>query len=104
MSSPRERQVLSLLTTGLLNKQIAAELGTAEKTIESHRGHILDKMQVRNATALSSLLYRMKSNDYQVAWDLRGATDRRLSWTPAGPGMAGWLKTHVQHYDPPCCA
>ena len=73
--TPRERQVLSLLTTGLLNKQIAAELGTSEKTIKTHRAHILDKMQVRNASALWSLLYRMKSNGYEVAWELRGATD-----------------------------
>jgi FixJ family two-component response regulator len=65
--TPRERQVLSLLTTGLLNKQIAAELGTAEKTIKTYRGRILDKMQVRNATALWSLLYRMKTHGYQVA-------------------------------------
>lgn len=73
--TPRERQVLSLLTTGLQNKEIAAELGTAEKTIETHRRHILDKMEVRNVSALWGLLYRMKSNGYQVAWDLRGATD-----------------------------
>ena len=65
--TPRERQVLSLLTTGLLTKQIAAELGTAERTIKTHRGHILDKMQVRNATALWSLLYRMKSRGHQIA-------------------------------------
>lgn len=84
--TPRERQVLSLLTTGLLNKEIAAELGTGEKTVKTHRGRILDKMQVRNVSALWSLLYRTKSNGYQVAWDLRGATDGRLSWTPAGQG------------------
>src|SRR4029077_18659655 len=35
---PRERQVLELVTTGMLNKQIAAELGAAEKTIKVHRG------------------------------------------------------------------
>jgi FixJ family two-component response regulator len=60
--TPRERQVLRLLTTGMLNKQIAAELGTTEKTIKTHRKRVLVKMGVRSATALVSLLYRGKSH------------------------------------------
>ena len=51
-----------LLTAGLVNKEIAAELGRAEKTIKVHRTHILEKMQVRSGTALLGLLYRMKSH------------------------------------------
>ena len=54
--TPRERQVLELVATGMLNKQIAAELGAAEKTIKVHRGRIMEKMQVRTATALVWLL------------------------------------------------
>jgi FixJ family two-component response regulator len=54
----RERQVLCLLTTGLLNKQIAAMLGLAEKTIKVHRGRLMRKMHVRTATALVGLLNR----------------------------------------------
>jgi DNA-binding NarL/FixJ family response regulator len=42
----------------MLNKQIAAELGAAEKTIKVHRGRIMGKMQVRTATALVGLLSR----------------------------------------------
>ena len=56
--TPRERQVLELVATGMLNKQIAAELGAAEKTIKVHRGRIMGKMQVRTATALVGLLSR----------------------------------------------
>ena len=56
--TPRERQVLELVTTGMLNKQIAAELGAAEKTIKVHRGRIMEKLQVRTATALVGLLSR----------------------------------------------
>ena len=56
--TPRERQVLALVATGMLNKQIAAELGAAEKTIKVHRGRIMGKMQVRTATALVGLLSR----------------------------------------------
>ncbi len=56
--TPRERQVLDLVTTGMLNKQIAAELGAAEKTIKVHRGRVMGKMQVRSAAALVNLLSR----------------------------------------------
>ena len=54
----RERQVLPLMSAGMLNKQIAEKLGSAEKTIKIHRGRLLCKMQVRTATALVSLLSR----------------------------------------------
>ena len=59
--TPRERQVLDLVATGMLNKQIAAELGAAEKTIKVHRGRIMGKMQVRTATALVGLLSRVEA-------------------------------------------
>jgi FixJ family two-component response regulator len=42
----RERQVLERVATGKLNKQIAAELGAAQKTIKVHRGRVMQKMQV----------------------------------------------------------
>ncbi|MBV9726894.1 MAG: response regulator transcription factor [Gammaproteobacteria bacterium] len=54
--TPRERQVLDLLTMGLMNKQIAHELGAAEKTIRKHRGRILEKMKVNSAAALVTML------------------------------------------------
>ena len=59
--TPRERQVLDLVATGMLNKQIAAELGAAEKTIKVHRGRIMEKLQVRTATALVGLLSRAET-------------------------------------------
>ena len=43
--SPRERQVFKCVVSGMLNKQIADELGTTERTIKFHRGHIMQKMQ-----------------------------------------------------------
>lgn len=54
--TPRERQVLELVVSGRLNKQIAAELGTAEKTVKIHRRRVMDKMQVRSSVALVRLL------------------------------------------------
>jgi FixJ family two-component response regulator len=53
--SPREREVLSLLLTGMLNKQIAFELGTAEKTIKVHRGRVMEKMQAGSVAELVRL-------------------------------------------------
>ena len=50
--------MLDLVASGLLNKQIAAELGAAEKTIKVHRGRIMEKMQLRSAVALVGLLSR----------------------------------------------
>ena len=46
--TPREREVLPLVVRGLLNKQIAAELGTSEKTIKIHRGRIVQKMKAES--------------------------------------------------------
>ena len=57
--TPREREVLRLISRGMLNKQIAHELGSAVKTIKIHRGRIMDKMRVRSATVHVGLLSRM---------------------------------------------
>ena len=53
--SPREREVFSLLLTGMLNKQIASELGTTEKTIKVHRGRVMEKMQAGSMAELVRL-------------------------------------------------
>ena len=57
--TPREREVLDLVGAGKVNKQIAVELCTAEKTIKAHRGHIMQKLRVRNAAALLGLVTRV---------------------------------------------
>ncbi|MCC7325655.1 MAG: response regulator transcription factor [Burkholderiales bacterium] len=54
--TPREREVLTHLVRGRLNKQIAADLGTVEKTIKVHRARVMQKMQVRTLVALARLV------------------------------------------------
>jgi FixJ family two-component response regulator len=48
----REREILALVASGLMNKQIAAELGLAEITVKIHRGHIMKKMGARSLADL----------------------------------------------------
>src|SRR6185436_7015407 len=57
--TPREREVMGLVVSGLLNKQTAAELGISEKTIKVHRAHVMEKMQVESLAALVRIAGRM---------------------------------------------
>jgi FixJ family two-component response regulator len=50
--TPREREVMALVARGLLNKQIAFELGTSEKTVKVHRARVMQKMQVKSLAEL----------------------------------------------------
>ena len=57
--TPREREVFSLVAAGLLNKQVAAELGVAEKTIKQHRGHVVEKMAAQSLADLVLMAERL---------------------------------------------
>lgn len=57
--TPREREVLAHIVFGRLNKQVAADLGTVEKTIKVHRARVMEKMQVRSLAELVRLAERV---------------------------------------------
>lgn len=57
--TPREQQVLALVTGGLLNKQIADELGTGEKNIKVHRARVMEKMKAESLADLVVMAERL---------------------------------------------
>ena len=57
--TPREREVMALVVTGLLNKQIAGELGTSEASVKVHRQHVMEKMRAGSLAALVRMADRV---------------------------------------------
>ena len=57
--TPREREVMDLVITGMLNKQVASELGTAEKTVKVHRGRVMEKLEVASVAELVRLVAKV---------------------------------------------
>ena len=57
--TPRERDVMALVVSGLLNKQIAGELGIAESTVKAHRGQVMQKMKANSVADLVKMTARL---------------------------------------------
>jgi FixJ family two-component response regulator len=57
--TPREREVMSLVIAGLLNKQVGGELGISEITVKAHRGQMMRKMKADSLAALVTMASRL---------------------------------------------
>ena len=57
--TPRERDVMALVVSGLLNKQVADEIGIAESTVKAHRGQVMQKMKANSVADLVKMTARL---------------------------------------------
>ena len=56
--TPREHEVMQLVATGMLNKQVGGELGMAEKTVKTHRAHVMQKLGITSVAELMGVLQK----------------------------------------------
>jgi FixJ family two-component response regulator len=74
--TPREREVLTHVVAGRLNKQIAGSLGTVEKTIKVHRSRVMEKLGVRNVADLVRLAEKLNLSEQGMHLLAQGPTRR----------------------------
>jgi RNA polymerase sigma factor (sigma-70 family) len=60
--TPREREVISMVVSGMLNKQIADQLATAENTVKVHRSRAMEKMQAQSVAELVKMIDKLESS------------------------------------------
>ena len=65
--SPREREVVTMVVSGMLNKQIASEIGTTENTVKAHRSHAMEKMQAQSLADLVKMVERLQNPPTQYS-------------------------------------
>jgi len=60
--TPREQEVISMVVSGMLNKQIADQLGTAENTVKVHRSRAMEKMHAQSVAELVKMIGKLESS------------------------------------------
>ena len=95
--SHRERQVMALVLSGLLNKQIGSELGISEITVKAHRGRVMQKMGAKSVVDLVRMAARLRSERALAGSGqsrspspspISGSPDRRMSRSASSNGSA----------------
>ncbi len=61
----REREVMTFVVTGMLNKQIASEIGASEATVKIHRGHVMRKMKAESVVELLRMADKLKLSSHK---------------------------------------
>ena len=80
--TPREREIFARVIQGQLNKQIAADLGTAERTVKAHRGRVMEKMGVKSVAELVHLAHCLHAGG---AWPMPPEASSPVGAREEGP-------------------
>jgi FixJ family two-component response regulator len=84
--SRRERDVMALVVAGLLNKQVAGELGISEITVKAHRGKMMRKMRARSLPHLVTMAARLGADSSRFSRRAERATPESPASQPFSPG------------------
>jgi len=80
--TPRERQVMALVVSGLLNKQIGSELGISEITVKAHRGQVMRKMEAVSLPHLVTMAAQLQLRDERRLVRAQASRRDRGMWLP----------------------
>jgi FixJ family two-component response regulator len=98
--SGREREVMALVVSGLLNKQVGGELGISEITVKAHRGKVMRKMKARSLAELVNIAAELAVADPAKS---RFVADRRSRWALVSPPPLDtlyWRDSYQTHRAP----
>lgn len=94
--SQRERQVMSLVASGLLNKQVGGELGISEITVKAHRGKVMRKMNARTFVALVNMAGKLKLEPYVGCSSVTSVQPASLTASSSISALA-WRRSEVSN-------
>jgi DNA-binding CsgD family transcriptional regulator len=108
--TPREREVMALVTAGLMNKQIAAETNLAEITVKIHRGHVMKKMAARSLADLVRMaeILDIRSSEQRcdcpirIPMDAFSAGSRRPTLSDRATQRGDWSVSHPYEGSAAC--